>query len=64
LIGFALSLIIIFIVYLVYNNFKSIKKNKEIEDRKIETIKLMDIEENDFSLEKEIENRDKYLQET
>ena len=40
------------------------KKNKEIEIHSIETIKLMDIEENDFNLEKEIENRKKYYQKT
>jgi hypothetical protein len=59
-----LSLIIIFIVYLIYNNFKISKKNKEIEVHSIETIKLMDIEENDFNLEKEIENRKKNYQKT
>ena len=59
-----LSLIILFIVYLIYNNFKNFKKNNEIDEDKFETIKLMDIEESDFNLEKEIENRKKYFQNT
>jgi hypothetical protein len=55
MIYYILSIVVILIIYLVFNNAKNFNEDKK-QSEQANSIKLMDIEENDFILRKEIES--------
>ncbi len=59
MIDYLLSLVVILIILLVINNTRNLNDDKK-QSEKVSSIKLMDIEENDFILRNEIESLTKF----